>query len=138
LRRVAAEKQDVSKTILAIGGLGAGGCLLLSLLMQHALQAQQERKKAPLAQLLEVEFEGRRVGPVRVDEVRQQGRMHLSVRLSVRAGQPKQRIAESAGAIAWDYALASRTEPADVVVEVGDDVLGAPAIVSVPRPARRP
>lgn len=107
-------------------------------MLQHVLKAQQERQKTPLAHALEVEFEESRVGPVRVAEVREQGRVHLSVRLSVRASVPKQKIAASVGAIAWDYALAARREPAAVVVEIGDDARGEAAIVSVPRPSRRP
>lgn len=134
-RRSNAEKRDVSKSLLAIVGLGAGACLLLSLAMQQVLQEQQERKKPPLAQLLEIQFEGRRVGPVRVAEVREEGRLRLSVRLSVLAGLQKKRIAESVGAIAWTHALAAGSAPAEVVVEVGDEEQGPVAVLSVPRPS---
>ena len=131
-----AENRAVSKSLIAIGGLGAGACLLLSWMMQHLLQVQQECFKPPLAQQLEEQFERRLVGPVRVAEVRKEGRLHLAVRLSVLAGLPKRRIAESVGAVAWNHALAAGADLAAVVVEVGDDEHGPVTVLSVPRPQR--
>ena len=132
----AAEKPAVSKSLLAVGALGAGSCMLLGWMMQHLLQVQQERTRSPLAQILEVQLERRRVGPGLVSEVRERGRLRISVRLSVLAGLQKKSIAESVGAVTWNHILAAGTVPAEVVVEVGDDEQGPVTVLAVPRPAR--
>lgn len=112
--------------------------MLLALMMQHLLQAHQERARPPLAMVLEGQLEGRRVGPVKVSETVEAGRTRLSIRVEVLAGLPKKRIAESVGTAAWNHALANGAEPAEVVVEIGDDEHGPATVVPVARPPRRP
>lgn len=133
----AEEERAVSKSILAIGSLGAAACLILSLSMQHLLEVKQELGRSPIELELEALFEGRRVGPVKV--VEQQvppDRIRCVVRLTVLAGLQKQRIALMAGSIAWSRVQGSKAEPDELVVEVHDDENGPVAMVTVPRPMR--
>lgn len=130
------KKNGVSKSILAIGALGAAACLILSLSMQHLLEVKQELGRSPLELELEAMFEGRRVGPIKVTQVDAQGLTRCVVRLTVLAGLQKQRIALTAGAFAWSRVQGTPAEPNEMVVEVHDDEKGPVAAVVVPRPGR--
>jgi len=127
----------VSKSPLAIGALGIAACFVLSLLMQQLLEVKQEKQKTPLEVELELQLEGRRVGPVKVVEQQDEGKTRLLVRLSVLAGLRKHRIAESVGDQAWQLVQGTRAEPTEIVVMVGDDENGPVTTLSVPRPVRR-
>jgi hypothetical protein len=134
---LAAEKNLVSKSLIAIGALGVAASLVLSLLMQDLLKTKQERDRSPLELELEAPLEGRLVAPLRVLDERPSGKPRVSVRLSVLAGLRKERIAEAVGAQAWHYLQGAGNEPSEVVVEVGDEDRGPMTRLVVPRPARR-
>lgn len=135
-RENAEEPGSVSKSLLAIVGLGAAGCLVLSLLMQQLLDARQNQTKSPIAQALEVQFEGRLVGPVKVAEERTGEVARLRVQFCVLAGLQKPRLAEMAGATAWSLLRGTAAAPDEVLVVVDDDEHGPTERLSVPRPAR--
>jgi hypothetical protein len=129
----------VSKSILAIGGLGAAACLILSLTMQHLLEVKQERARSPLELELEAMLGGRCAGPAKVvAEKVAEARTRCVVRLTVLAGLQKERIALQAGAIAWSRLQGTASEPNDLVVEVRDDENGPVAVHAVPRPGLPP
>ena len=127
----------MSKSLLAIGALGAAACLVMSLMMQHLLEVKQQRDKSPLELELEARFEGRLVGPVKVVTEQDAGKTRLRVQLSVLAGLRKDRVAEAVGTQTWDLVQGTAVRPHEVVVEVGDEDRGPVTTKSVPRPPRR-
>lgn len=125
----------MSRSPVAIGAIGLAGCLVLGFLMQHLAGLREERFRSPLARLLDEQFARRRVGPVRVEQTNEDGRLRLVVRLCVFAGLNRERIAATAGAAAWNHALATGLDPAQVIVEVSTDEPGPSLFVPVPRPS---
>ena len=130
-------RRDVAKSIYAIGGLGIGTCVLLSLMMQHLLQVKTGRSKPAFALELEEVYAGRLAGPVEVSEesVAADGKKRMVLHMRVLAGLHKQRMAQTAGELVWRRMIGEKQVPDVLVVEVGDDAGGPVETVPVPRPS---
>lgn len=129
-----AEKPDVSKSLYAIGGLGLGSCLLMSLMMQHLLKVKTERHRSPIAIELEEVFASRLSGPVDVLLPQEGADRTIVVRMPVLAGLQKQKLATTAGNMVWRRMVGEKDAPTGVRVEVSDDSGGKPEAFDVPKP----
>ncbi|MCA8976501.1 MAG: hypothetical protein KDC98_17405 [Planctomycetes bacterium] len=125
----------MSKSILAIGAIGLGGCVVLSVLLRQALEAQGQALASPIAKGLEQQFGRRLAGPVRVSTESEQGRSRIAVRMCVLAGLQKERIATEAGLFVWNRTHGTEGAPDQVVVTVFDDGDGLTTTRTVPRPS---
>ena len=126
----------MTKSLVAIGSIGLGGCVVLSLLMQRALEVQQSRSAHPLQATLEERFGPRLVGSPQFDLEPTAGGARLSIRLCVLAGLRKARIVEAVGALAWEQLRGGEQVPVEVVVTVTDDGAAETLTRSFPRPVR--
>lgn len=131
-----ADQDGVSKSLIAVGGMGLVSCLLLSLMMQHLLKVQVEKQRPTTVTELEELFRSQLAGPVQTQTVDRDGRRTVVVRMRVLAGLNKQRLATSAGGVVWRRALQeSMDAPDGVLFEIGDDGAGRVEEIPVPRPA---
>ncbi|MCB9878733.1 MAG: hypothetical protein H6835_14145 [Planctomycetes bacterium] len=128
----------MSKSILVILGLGAAGCVLLSLMMKQLVGLEADRARSPYLPVLENKFGARLVGPLRIDEQRvgegEGARRRLTVRGRVLGGLDKQRMADAMGFEVWLGAMRAGDAPDELRVVLGDDDGGELLDVDVPRP----
>ena len=129
-----AENQEVSKSLYAIGGLGLGSCLVMSLMMQHLLKVKTERHRSPIAIELEEVFASRLTGPVDVKLPNDNADRAIVVTLPVLAGLQKQKLAITAGNMVWRRTAGEKDAPSGVRVEVKDDSGGKVETFDVPKP----
>src|SRR5262245_38283317 len=80
------DERDVSKNVYIVGGIGAAGCLMLSLMMQHLLKVQSERSHSPVAAELEEACAEHLVGAVDVQTRTVDGAQTMIVRMTARDG----------------------------------------------------
>ena len=120
------------RSLVAIGAIGLGGGIALSLMMRWSLEVQSEMARDPLETAIEERLGRRLVAPVRVDRAEQDGL--VTVRMSVVAGLRKQRLARTAGWVVWQHMRGSKTVLREVRALVGDDGEGSILEVTVPRP----
>ncbi len=126
----------MTKSLVAIGSIGLGGCVVLSMLMQRALTVQEALSAHPLQTTLVERFSRRLVGPPMVAVEQTDRGERLSVRLCVLAGLRKARIVEAVGALAWNQLRGGENVPVEIVVSVTDDGEGRTLTRSFPRPVR--
>ncbi|MBK8095839.1 MAG: hypothetical protein IPK26_01950 [Planctomycetes bacterium] len=124
----------MSKSLYAIGGLGLGSCLVMSLMMQHLLKVKTERHRSPIAIELEEVFASRLTGPVEVKLPNGDADRTIVVTLPVLAGLQKQKLATTAGNMVWRRMAGEKDAPAALRVEVKDDSGGKPEAFEVPKP----
>lgn len=124
----------MAKSLWAIGVIGVGGCVFLSLLLHEALDTHTRMKRNPLAPALERHFGERLVEPARVETEVEDGKSRIFVRLCAIAGLRKERIARTAGRIVWERTRGSDRVPDEVVVAVSDEDDGVVTSVTVPPP----
>jgi hypothetical protein len=129
-----AERRPMTKSLVAIGTIGLGGCLLLSLFMRQALVLRQEVAAHPLQRELAERYARRLVDPPRVEVVDVDGRRRWAIGLRVYAGLRKDRVVEEVGELAWAQARLVDDPPAEVTVAVADDGDGAVVRREIPRP----
>ena len=93
----------MAKTVVAIGTIGLGGCIVLSLAMREALETQQQIQASPLHKVLQREFHKRLVA-TSDDRNRARRRWRPARRrLRVIASLRKLPIAKAAGRLAWAH-----------------------------------
>lgn len=136
-RRSPAETLLVSKSILAIVGLGIGGCLLLSLMMKQLMQHQAVKQQVASPPVLAAAFGKQLVGPLSVREEHEGGAVRLVVHGRVAAKQDKLALATAIGAEVWKR-VGGEMQPSEVKVTLRDADGSAPVtqIVARPAPAR--
>lgn len=124
----------MSKSLYAIGGLGLGSCLLMSMMMQHLLKVKTERQRSPIAIELEEVFASRLTGPVDVDLPEDGGERVIVVTMPVLAGLQKQKLATTAGNMVWRRMAGEKDAPTGVRVEVKDDSGGKVESFDIQKP----
>ena len=97
----------MSKSVWSILGIGAAGLVMLALMMQHLAEAVVERERSPYAAAVERRLGSKRIGPVRIEEVRDGGRLLLRVRAKVLSGVDKRALAAGRVGELWLGALLS-------------------------------
>jgi hypothetical protein len=126
----------VSKSVWSILAIGAAGLILLALMMQHLAEAVVERERSPYAAAVERRLGAKRIGPVRIEEVREGGRLLLRVRAKVLSGVNKRALADAAGGELWLGALRAGARVDEVEVTLADEDPGVPAAAFVVPPPR--
>lgn len=127
----------VSKSVIAVAGIGLAACLGLSVAMQRLLAIQQQQSRSPLALEIEAQWEGRLVGPVRITQEPMPEGFQTLVRMRVLAGLQKERMAVATGGTVWRHALQQRDPPREVAVAVADEDGAAPEVFMIPPPTQR-
>jgi hypothetical protein len=125
----------VSKSIYAVGGIGAAGCLLLMFMMQHLVQVRQDQSSSPIAKELQEAFGNYLTGPVRVQAANQGGAATLTVRMVAKPGVQREKLVASADSLLWRQ-IAQWKEPPQVVHFEVEDELGAPTVIMDLKPPR--
>lgn len=126
-------KGSVSKTVLAIVGIGIGGCLLLSLMMKQLVQHQVARQEAPLVPGLMKIFGKQLAGPLATREEFEGASLRLVVHGRVAPQQDKQALAAAIGNEVWQRL--AETPPTEVCVTLRDADGTAPLSQVVARPS---
>lgn len=130
----AAENLAVNKSLLAIAGLGLGGCVLLSVLMKQVVAIDAEQRQLPFLPALQARFGAQLDGALRVKEESTDGATRWLVNARVRDGVDAVRLAPAIGAELWLHAgrAGSAASEARIVLRCED---GSPAVsLVVPRP----
>jgi hypothetical protein len=127
----------VSKSVIAVAGIGFAACLGLSVAMQRLLAIQQQQCRSPLALEIEAQWEGRLVGPVRITQEPMPEGFRTLVRMQVLAGLQKERMAVATGGTVWRHALQQRDLPREVALAIADEDGGAPDVFMIPPPTQR-
>lgn len=112
------EEGSVSKTVYVVGGIGAMGCVMLSLMMQHLLKVRTESKRSPVAIEIEQAFPGNLVGPVDVTTPMIDGERTMLVRLAVGPGIDGAPFGRSVADVVWRRAYQWPEMPDRIMVEV--------------------
>lgn len=125
------ETGDVSKTVYVVGGIGAVGCVMMSLMMQHLLKVQGERGRSPVAIEVEQQCGTHLVGPIEVSAMERDGERLLVVRLRAKPGVECAPLARTIGDLIWRYAYKLPESPERLRLEVrsSDDQKVAPVVV---------
>ena len=126
----------MSKSVWSILGIGAAGLVMLALMMQHLAEAVVERERSPYAAAVERRLGSKRIGPVRIEEVRDGGRLLLRVRAKVLSGVDKRALADAAGGELWLGALRAGARVDEVEVTLVDEDPDVPAAAFVVQPPR--
>lgn len=128
------ERVPVAKSIYAIGGMGLGSCLLLSLMMQHLLKTRQVHDRSPLVGEVEELLRGRLCGRVALDTQVIGGQVVSTLRLKLLAGLQKRRQIESIGPFLWQRLAIEPSQPALLRFLVSDDGGGPIEQIDLQRP----
>jgi hypothetical protein len=132
------EKKSVVKSLYAIGGMGVGCCLVLSLMMQHLLGFKQERDRSPLAIEVEELLGGKVCGKVEAHDQTAAGQRVTTLQFRLLAGLQKRRQIDAIAPFVWQRA-ALMPEPPDLLrFVVDDDGGGAAESIELRRPAFAP
>ncbi len=91
----------MSKSIYVVGAIGLGGCLVLSLMMQHLLKVQGERARPKVAIEVEEDFADHLAGFVEVSTLDVDGERTLCLRLPVKQGVAVEPLARAAADVLW-------------------------------------
>jgi hypothetical protein len=130
-------KRSGVKSVYAIAGIGAVGCLLLSYMMKHLLEVKTENSASPVAIELR-DMAGRSiVGDVDVQVVMENGVRTMIVRLEARQGVDRQKWATGLGRLLWRRALALREPPARIRFEVAGEGGEPPLRVDIDQPTAK-
>ena len=127
----------MSKSILAIAGIGLAGCILLSVMMQQLVEQKKVRDvERPLA-TFEVQHRDQLVAPLAVHEETFGAVARLVVTARVATAVDRPAFAASIAAAAWQQL---RDDPLvhEVHVTVRDAGGRQPHTLVVPRPASMP
>jgi hypothetical protein len=128
-------ERPVVKSVYAIGGIGAVGCLLLSFMMQHLLKVKTDNGSSPVAVELQ-DLAGRNiVGAADVQVVLENGVRTMIVRVQTRQGVDRQKWATGIGRLLWRRASASREPPARMRFEVAGEGGVPPVRVEIDPPS---
>jgi hypothetical protein len=84
-----------------VGGIGALGCLALSLMMQHLLKVKTENTRSPIAIELEEACADRIVGRIEADTVEIDGEETLWLKLVAKDGVELRPLAKNASDLVW-------------------------------------
>ncbi len=125
----------MSKSIYAVGGIGAAGCLLLMFMMQHLVQVRQDQSSSPIARELQEAFGNYLTGPVRVQTNAQAGAATMTIRMVAKPGVQREKLVASADTLLWRQ-IGQLKEPPQVVHFEVEDELGAPTVVVDLKPPR--
>jgi len=112
------DEKDVSKNVYIVGAIGAAGCLMLSLMMQHLLKVQHERSHSPVAEELQEACADHLVGAVEVLTRSVDGEQTMIVRMTARDGSKAEALARTASDLVWRRAYKWSDSPDRLRVEV--------------------
>src|SRR5262245_39446058 len=112
------DERDVSKNVYIVGAIGAAGCLMLSLMMQHLLKVQTERSHSPVAEELKEACADHLVGAIEVQTRTVDGAQTMIVRMTVRDGDKADALARTASDLIWRRAYKWSDSPDRLRVEV--------------------
>jgi hypothetical protein len=132
-----AETASVSKSLIAIAGIGLAGCCVLAWMMNHLVTKHVERNEGSLRQALEGTFTAQLDGPVAVHEEKEGTRRRFVVNARGRVADCRQ-LATALGSSAWLHLTAPPAPPMTVATEVVVSVRppsGEPVTITVPAPA---
>lgn len=135
-RRPAVENRGVSKSLLAIAGIGIAGCLLLSWMMQDLVRRRPPRDGASCAPRLMAAFGDQLAAPLVVREEQEGTSLRLVVHGRVKAAQDKTVLATAIGAEVWRH-LGPQAQATEVRVTLRDAEGGGPVSQVVARPSAR-
>lgn len=91
----------MSKSIYVVGAIGLGGCLVLSLMMQHLLKVQGDRARPKVALEIEEDFADHLAGFVEVATLDVDGERTMCLRLPVKPGVAADPLARAAADLLW-------------------------------------
>ncbi len=91
----------MSKSIYVVGAIGLGGCLVLSLMMQHLLKVHGERARPKVAIELEEDLADHLAGAVEATSLEVDGERTLCLRLPVKQGVATEPLARAAADLLW-------------------------------------
>ena len=135
----------MSKSIWSILAIGAGGVILLALMMQHLAGAVVDRKRSPYAAAVEARMGSKLLGRVRIAKVYppdakdESSPFSFYVMADVISGINKRRLAEVAGQELWYGSMRAGERPSGVRVslfESDDSVAGESFEIASPVKAR--
>jgi hypothetical protein len=124
----------VSKSLWIIGGLGLGGCFLLSLVMKQAVALHAERQQLPFLPALTAKFEAQLQAPLRLREEGQAGAVRLIASARVRPDCDRRRFADALAAEIWLHVRRAGSPARELDIQVRADK-GEPLHIVSPRPA---
>lgn len=125
--------KGVSKSLLAIAGIGVAGCILLSSMMKQLVQHKQANAEAPPFAAIERRHQQQLVGALQVHEESVGMTSRLVVRGRVAAGVDKRALATAMAAELWQR----RADDAglfEVEVTLRDADGSQPVTTTSPRP----
>ncbi len=124
----------MSKSVYVVGGIGAVGCLMMSLMMQHLLKARTEQSRSPVSIELEQALAQHVVEPIEVTSRDSDGERMMLVRLKARPQADAARLARSVGDLIWRRAYKWSERPDRLQVEVRSGEANKQPVVIVSRP----
>ena len=127
----------MSKTILAIVGIGIAGCLLLSLTMRQLVQHQLVQREAPGLPAVSARFAERLAGPLAMHEEHHGMSTRLVVSGRAASNEDQQSLAGAIAAEVWQT-LGADDSGTDVMVKLRDAQGRTPVstVTARPSPAR--
>lgn len=113
-----ADEGTVSKSIYVVGAIGLGGCLVLSLMMQHLLKVKGDRTRPAVALELEEELSDHLRGMVDFATLDVDGERTWCIRLPTKKGVPSDSLARAASDLLWRRAPSWGEAPERLRLEV--------------------
>lgn len=121
-----ADEGTVSKSIYVVGAIGLGGCLVLSLMMQHLLKVKGDRTRPAVALELEEELSDHLRGTVDFATLDVDGERTWCLRLPTKKGVPSDSLARVASDLLWRRASSWPEVPERLRLEVTAEGDAAP------------
>ena len=121
-----ADEGAVSKSIYVVGAIGLGGCLVLSLMMQHLLKVQGDRTRPAVALEFEEELSDHLRGQVDFATLDVDGERTWCIRLPTKKGVPSDSLARAASDLLWRRAPSWPEAPERLRLEVTAEGDAAP------------
>lgn len=124
----------VSKSVFVVGGIGAVGCVMLSLMMQHLLKVKGEHGRSPVATDIEQTFGPQLQGPVDLVSLLMDGERAVIVRLLAKADVDREQMGRRVAGLVWRSAHKLAETPDVLRVEVRRDAAEEPMIIDTRPP----
>lgn len=122
------------KSLYAIGGIGAVGCLVMSFMMQHLLKVKSDQGCGAVATELAEMAAEKLSGRPTVEIIDSNGLRTMVIRVRTRAGVDRGRFALGTGRVLWLSVRDIKDPPAHMRFLVEGDGGDAPLMVEVPSP----
>ena len=122
----------MSKSVYVVGGMGALGCLALSLMMQHLLKVKTDQARSPIVLEIEDACAEHLAGRIEASTIDMDGEMTLCLQLVAKAGVDPKQLGRSASDLVWRRRHKWNEVPERLRVEVRS--AGAPPVVVETRP----